>query len=197
MKKLILWQDNILKKNKFLIIILSLLIFPSLLYASEKWILDKTISTIDFELPVLFAKNVQGKFNSINGFVELDLNTKKNNMKSMAQKGYTTATDFADYLVKKKNLPFREAYVTSSKLVNYAEKKKVRLDQLSIGEINKFIKKFKIDNKVKLLGYQNNPWKFLSKSNLFVLPSIWEGFGNVIVESMLIGIPVLSSDCPS
>ena len=70
-----------------------------------------------------------------------NLHTKKNNMKSMAQKGYTTATDFADYLVKKKNLPFREAYVTSSRLVNYAEKKKVRLDQLSIGDINKYIKK--------------------------------------------------------
>ena len=79
MKKLILWQDNILKKINFFFIILSLLIFPSLLYASEKWILDKTISTIEFELPVLFAKNVQGKFNSITGFVELDLNTKKNN----------------------------------------------------------------------------------------------------------------------
>ena len=63
--------------------------------------------------------------------------------------------------------------------------------------LEKFIKNNNIDNKVKLLGYQNNPWKFLSKSNLFVLPSIWEGFGNVIVESMLIGIPVISSDCPS
>ena len=51
--------------------------------------------------------------------------------------------------------------------------------------------------KTNILGYQSNPWKFLSKSNLFVLPSIWEGFGNVIVESMLIGIPVISSDCPS
>ena len=63
--------------------------------------------------------------------------------------------------------------------------------------LEKFIKNNNIDNKVKLLGYQNNPWKFLSKSNLFVLSSIWEGFGNVIVESMLIGIPVISSDCPS
>lgn len=63
--------------------------------------------------------------------------------------------------------------------------------------LEKFIKNNNIDDKVKLLGYQNNPWKFLSKSNLFVLPSIWEGFGNVIVESMLIGIPVISSDCPS
>ncbi len=75
-----------------------------------------------------------------------NLNTNKINMKQMAQKGYTTATDFADYLVKKKNFPFREAYATSSKLVNYAEKKKVRLDELSLKEINKFLKKTEIDN---------------------------------------------------
>ena len=75
-----------------------------------------------------------------------NLNAKKNNMRNMAQKGYTTATDFADYLVKKKNLPFREAYSISSKLVNYAEKKGIRLDQLSLNEINKFIKKFRMDS---------------------------------------------------
>jgi len=74
-----------------------------------------------------------------------NLNTKKNNMKNMAQKGYTTATDFADYLAKRKKLPFRKGYVISSKLVNYAERKKVRLDQLSMNEINKFIKKVEID----------------------------------------------------
>ncbi len=75
-----------------------------------------------------------------------NLNTNKVNMKQMAQKGYTTATDFADYLVKKKNFPFREAYATSSRLVNYAEKKKVRLDELSLKEINKFLKKVNIDS---------------------------------------------------
>jgi len=74
-----------------------------------------------------------------------NLNTKKNNMKNMAQKGYTTATDFADYLAKKKKLPFRKGYAISSKLVNYAERKKVRLDQLSMNEINKFIKKIEIN----------------------------------------------------
>ena len=75
-----------------------------------------------------------------------NLNANKINMKQMAQKGYTTATDFADYLVKKKNFPFRDAYATSSKLVNYAEKKKLRLDELSLKEINKFLKKVKIDD---------------------------------------------------
>ena len=76
----------------------------------------------------------------------LNLNANKINMKQMAQKGYTTATDFADYLVKKNNFPFREAYVASSKLVNYAEKKKVRLDELSLKEINSFLKGVKVDN---------------------------------------------------
>ncbi|MEC7881171.1 MAG: glycosyltransferase, partial [Chloroflexota bacterium] len=63
--------------------------------------------------------------------------------------------------------------------------------------LEKFIRNNNIEDRVKLLGYQNNPWKFMSKSELFILPSIWEGFGNVIVEAMLIGIPVISSDCPS
>ena len=47
----------------------------------------------------------------------------KKRMLEMANKGYTTATDFADYLVKEKKLSFREAYKISSKVVNYAEKK--------------------------------------------------------------------------
>ena len=74
-----------------------------------------------------------------------NLNTKKNNMKNMAQKGYTTATDFADFLSIKKKLPFRKGYNISSKLVNYAEKKKIRLDQLSNGEINKFVKEVDVN----------------------------------------------------
>ena len=74
-----------------------------------------------------------------------NLNTKKNNMKSMAQKGYTTATDFADYLTKRKKLPFRKSYAISSKLVNYAERKNIRLDQLSLKEIKKFVKKVEIN----------------------------------------------------
>ena len=76
----------------------------------------------------------------------VNLNTNKKNMKNMAQKGYTTATDFADFLVKRKNLPFREAYTVSSKLVNYAERKKVRLDELSLKEINKFLKNTNIED---------------------------------------------------
>ena len=79
MKKQIIWQDAILKKIKLFFVITSLLIFSDISLASEKWILDRSISSIEFELPVLFAKNVRGKFNTIEGFVEIDLDKKENN----------------------------------------------------------------------------------------------------------------------
>ena len=69
MKKLITWRGNILKKFKFFFIILYFIIQPTLTSASERWIIDTSLSTVEFELKVLFAKNVKGKFNSIEGFV--------------------------------------------------------------------------------------------------------------------------------
>jgi len=79
MKKLITWQDNILKRVSLLITFLIFLLFTKLTIASERWVLDKSLSTIEFELPVLFAKNVIGKFNTIDGFVQLDVDEKENN----------------------------------------------------------------------------------------------------------------------
>ena len=78
MKKLITWQDSILKRISIITFLIFLLV-TKLTIASERWVLDKSLSTIEFELPVLFAKNVKGKFNTIDGFVQLDLDQKENN----------------------------------------------------------------------------------------------------------------------
>ncbi len=64
-------------------------------------------------------------------------------------------------------------------------------------KLEKYIQQNKLSDNIKLLGYMSNPWKFLINSDLFVLSSLWEGFGNVIVEAMYLGIPVVSSDCES
>ena len=68
------------------------------------------------------------------------LKPSKERMLEMANEGYTTATDFADYLVKVKNLSFRESYSISSKLVNFADKNNKRLNQISLNDLRKFYK---------------------------------------------------------
>lgn len=54
-----------------------------------------------------------------------------------------------------------------------------------------------IGEDVALLGYQSNPHAFLRAARVFVLSSSFEGFGNVLVEALLAGCPVISTDCPS
>ena len=69
-----------------------------------------------------------------------NLKISKERMYKMANEGFTTATDFADYLVKEKKLTFRESYNISTQLVNFAEKKGETLNKISLDELKKFYK---------------------------------------------------------
>ena len=50
---------------------------------------------------------------------------------------------------------------------------------------------------VAFLGFQENPFKYMKKASVFVLSSLQEGFGNVIIEAMACGAPVISTNCPT
>jgi len=86
------------------------------------------------------------------------LKPNKERMLILSNEGFTTATDFADYLVQNKNISFREGYKISAKLVNYAEKKNKKLNELSFNEVKKFkkdlnksvMKVFDVKNSVNL-----------------------------------------------
>jgi glycosyltransferase involved in cell wall biosynthesis len=53
-----------------------------------------------------------------------------------------------------------------------------------------------VRDKVDLIGFVSNPYKYMAKADLFVLPSRWEGFGNVIVEAMAVGTSIVATNCP-
>jgi glycosyltransferase involved in cell wall biosynthesis len=54
-----------------------------------------------------------------------------------------------------------------------------------------------IQNDVSMSGFVDNPFAFMAKASVFVLSSAWEGFGNVLVEALACGCPVVATDCPS
>ena len=64
-------------------------------------------------------------------------------MLELANSGYTTATDLADYLVKNHSMSFRKAYQKTAAIVNFAERRKKNLNQLTLEELRKIEPKLK------------------------------------------------------
>ena len=119
-------------------------------------------------LPLSYYKDMQEDkalvFNSYDTLLESiiitnelikSLKPNKERMLALSNEGYTTATDFADYLVQNNNLSFREAYKISAKLVNYAEKNKKKLNQLNFYEVKK-MKNDLNNNVMKVFNVRNS-----------------------------------------
>ena len=72
-------------------------------------------------------------------------NPNKSKMLELANSGYTTATDLADYLVKNHSMSFRKAYQKTAAVVNLAEKRKKKLNELTLEELKKIEPKLKYE----------------------------------------------------
>ncbi len=83
----------------------------------------------------------------------------------------------------------------------YTQRPDTRLVILGEGEdrneLEKLAEELEIQNAIDLPGFAKNPFAMIAKADAFILSSRWEGFGNVIVEALACGTPVISTDCPS
>lgn len=77
----------------------------------------------------------------------------------------------------------------------------IQLILVGKGEQEKCLKKLvhalALDEYVIFLGYQSNPFPYVKKSQVFVFPSVHEGFGMAFLEAMCLKVPVVASDCKS
>ncbi len=89
-----------------------------------------------------------------------NISPNKKEMYNLADSGFSTATDLADYLVKNHGMSFRSAYQKTAAIVNFAEKKKKKLSDLKIEELKKIEPKLTINVlKVFNLRYSINSKK--------------------------------------
>lgn len=116
---------------------------------------------------------------------KIDIKTEANNLVSMGRlekvKGF-------DHLIRATALAIKR-------------NPKIRLHILGDGSLKKSLIKLtqdlKIEKNIIFHGFVNNPEEILRKADVFVFASTYEGFGNVLLEAMGLGLPVISTDYTS
>lgn len=80
----------------------------------------------------------------------------------------------------------------------YGNNNKARLVIIGSGEEQNYLEglvsEYGLESVIKILPYRKNPFSVLGKCDAFVFPSLYEGFGNVLCESLICGLPAIASD---
>lgn len=81
------------------------------------------------------------------------------------------------------------------------ENKHLELLLIGRGENEKYLKNmtnyYNLNGKVRFIGYDTNPFKYLKNSDIYVMSSVREGLPNALIEAMMCGLPVIATDCSS
>jgi len=62
-------------------------------------------------------------------------------------------------------------------------------------DIEKIIKEYRLEEKVHLVGFDSNPYKYIQKAEILLLASDSEGFSRVIIEALILNRPIVSTNC--
>lgn len=126
----------------------------------------------------------------------VDLNDIKKNITGVRISGI----DEKVHMIAVGRLHPQKDYPTMIKALSYL-KDKYNFDMLILGRgpceksIRKIIQDTGLDNHISMIGFQSNPYQYLAQADIFVLSSVGEGFGHVIIEAMACGAAVVATDC--
>ncbi len=102
--------------------------------------------------------------------------------------GRLTSQKGFDYLIKAIHIVNLEGLKTYLVLLGQGKEEK---------KLKKLVSQLQIEDRVFLLGFQSNPYKYLARATVFVLSSLYEGFPNVLLEAMALGVPSVATRCPT
>ena len=94
-------------------------------------------------------------------------------------------------------------HLTLIKALHLLKKEGIKFKFYLVGQGNNYdkiynaIKKYKLSSIVKLAGFKEKAYRYINSADLFILTSKYEGLPNVLIEAQYLGIPIISSDCPT
>lgn len=176
------WSKNFIKK-----------ILYKIIYSSADEII---VNSLEFkkEMKQKFNLNSKSIYNPLN-FSEIKKNSKKKIKLNFFEKKSLNLINVAR-LDEQKNQMF---LLNAIKVL----KNKISIKLLLIGNGNdktkilNFIAKNDLKQNIKVISYKKNPFPYILKSDLFVLTSKYEGLPNILLETMALKKPILSSKCPT
>lgn len=137
----------------------------------------------------IFKNKMKNKFQLMYNYIN------KNNILTKAEIPYDKKYDlfFIGRLTAQK-----QPYIFI-KIVNEIKKTYPNISAVMIGEgellsgCNDLIKKLNLENNIVMNGFTDNPFAIIKQCKIGIMPSAWEGFGLTVIESMILGKPVLNS----
>lgn len=147
-----------------------------------------------------FKKEMKNRFNLNSKSIYNPLNVSKIKKLSKTNIKFKFFTKHSLNIINVARLNEQKDQISLLKSINHLKNKiKIRLLIIGSGEEKNLIKKFIIKKNltkiVKILPFKKNPFPYILKSDLFVLSSKYEGLPNILLETIVLKIPILSSDC--
>ncbi|WP_186474637.1 glycosyltransferase [Psychrobacter sp. KCTC 72983] len=162
---------------------------------------DKRLSNIYSRHPcICISKGVEKDFQATLGVMNTTTIYNPIDQRQIVQLASEFEPEFDSYIIHVGSFKTQKAHEVLIR--SYAKTRKT-LPLLLLGEgvllasMKELVTSLGLDNRVHFLGFQKNPYPYIQKAQFMVLSSVFEGFGRVIAESLALGTPVISTDCPS